>query len=136
MSIGRNFDIEPVRVLSIRSDPIRSGPVRTSPIRCDPIRSGPSLSGFCQRPRHFLIQHSKSAPCNRTYSLNPMRMNPQTVIGNCSESSQSRLKSRLQFFFLHSTLFCFFLFVTSSKIFDFEVFSHRNSHYRLFHQIN
>ena len=36
MSIGRNFDIEPVRVLSIRSDPVRSGPVRSGPVRSGP----------------------------------------------------------------------------------------------------
>ena len=36
MSIGRNFDIESVRVLSIRSDPIRSGPIRSGPVRSDP----------------------------------------------------------------------------------------------------
>ena len=44
MSIGRNFDIEPVRVLSIRSDPVRSGPVRSGPIRSDPIRVLPTAN--------------------------------------------------------------------------------------------
>ena len=36
MSIGRNFDIEPVRVLSIRSDPVRSGTVRSGPVQVLP----------------------------------------------------------------------------------------------------
>ena len=47
MSIGRNFDIEPVRVLSIRSDPIQSDPVRSGPIRPYPgFADGLNISLF------------------------------------------------------------------------------------------
>ena len=48
MSIGRNFDIEPVRVLSIRSGPVRSGPVRSDPIRSGPVRSDPGFANGLQ----------------------------------------------------------------------------------------